>query len=37
MTPEYAIALGNLRRRGMAVTAIINVYEEYRFAELPAR
>jgi uncharacterized protein (DUF58 family) len=34
ITPEYAIALGNLRRRGYAVTAIINVYDEYRFAEL---
>jgi hypothetical protein len=34
VTPEIAIALGNLRRRGLAVTAIINVYDEYRFAEL---
>jgi uncharacterized protein (DUF58 family) len=36
VTPETAIALGNLRRRGMAVTAIINVFEDYRFAELSA-
>jgi len=34
VTPEYAIALGNLRRRGYAVVAIVNVYDEYRFAEL---
>jgi hypothetical protein len=34
VTPETAISLGNLRRRGMAVTAIINVFEDYRFAEL---
>src|SRR3954462_215284 len=34
VTPEIAIALGNLRRRGMAVTAILNVYEEHHFAEL---
>ena len=37
VTPEAAIALGNLRRRGMAVTAIVNVYDEYDFAESPAR
>jgi hypothetical protein len=36
VTPETAIALGNLRRRGMAVTAIINVYDDHRFAELSA-
>ena len=34
MTPETAIALGNLRRRGMAVTAIVNVYDEYDFARV---
>jgi uncharacterized protein (DUF58 family) len=34
VTPEIAIALGNLRRRGMAVTAILNVFEEHHFAEL---
>jgi uncharacterized protein (DUF58 family) len=34
VTPQTAIALGNLRRRGLAVTAIINVYENTRFAEM---
>jgi uncharacterized protein (DUF58 family) len=34
VTPDTAIALGNLRRRGFSVTAIINVYEEQRFAEM---
>ena len=29
-----AIALGNLRKQGFAVTAIVNVYEETRYAEL---
>jgi uncharacterized protein (DUF58 family) len=36
VTPETAIALGALRSRGLAVTAIINVYEEHRFAEMSA-
>jgi hypothetical protein len=36
VTPDMAIALGNLRRRGFAVTAIINVYDEYEFAKLAA-
>ncbi len=36
VTPDMAIALGNLRRRGLAVTAIINVYDEYEFAKLAA-
>jgi uncharacterized protein (DUF58 family) len=36
VTPEMAISLGNLRRRGMAVTAIINVFEDYNFADLSA-
>jgi uncharacterized protein (DUF58 family) len=36
VTPEIAIALGTLRRRGMAVTAIINVFDEQHFAELSA-
>jgi uncharacterized protein (DUF58 family) len=36
VTPESAIALGNLRRRGFVVTAIINVYDEYDFARLAA-
>jgi uncharacterized repeat protein (TIGR01451 family) len=33
VTPETAIALANLRRRGFAVTAIINVFEERDYAE----
>lgn len=33
---EDAIALGNLRRRGLAVTVLVNVYEPHRFAELSA-
>lgn len=32
VTTEAAIALGNLRRQGFAVTAILNLYEEYDFA-----
>jgi uncharacterized protein (DUF58 family) len=36
VTPEMAIALGTLRRRGMAVAAIINVFDEQHFAELSA-
>lgn len=36
VTPEMAIALGNLRRRGWAVTAILNVFEELRFTEMSA-
>ncbi|MEX0586882.1 MAG: DUF58 domain-containing protein [Pirellulales bacterium] len=36
VTPQTAIALGTLRRRGMAVAAIINVYEDYEFAEMSA-
>jgi uncharacterized protein (DUF58 family) len=32
VTEEHAIALGNLRRRGFAVTAILNLFEEYDFA-----
>jgi len=36
VTPAAAVALGNLRRRGLAVTAIINVYDEYDFAKLAA-
>lgn len=33
VTAEVAITLGNLMRRGFAVTAILNLYEEYDFAE----
>jgi uncharacterized protein (DUF58 family) len=36
VTPEMAISLGNLRRRGMAVTALINVFDDYEFADLSA-
>ena len=32
-TPETAIALGNLRRRGYAVTAVVAMYEDEDFAE----
>jgi len=34
VSTEAAIALGSLRRRGMAVTAIVNVYDEYDFARV---
>jgi uncharacterized protein (DUF58 family) len=30
---ESAIALGNLRRRGFAVTAILNVYDDWEYAQ----
>lgn len=30
---ETAIALGELRRQGFAITAILNIYEEYDFAQ----
>ncbi len=33
VSDETAVALGNLRRRGFAVTAIINMYEERHYAE----
>ena len=33
---ESALALGNLRRRGFAVTAILNLYEEVDFADASA-
>jgi uncharacterized protein (DUF58 family) len=36
VTPEIAISLANLMRRGLAVTAIISVYEDHHFAELAA-
>jgi uncharacterized protein (DUF58 family) len=36
VTPESVVALGNLRRRGMAVSAILNVFEDHHFAELSA-
>ncbi len=34
VTPTTAIALGNLRRRGFAVTAILNTYDPYEFAAM---
>ncbi|MFV1966538.1 MAG: DUF58 domain-containing protein [Pirellulaceae bacterium] len=33
VSAEDAIALGNLRRNGYAITAILNLYEEYDFAQ----
>ncbi len=33
VTEENAIALGNLRRRGFAVSAILNLWDDYEFAE----
>jgi uncharacterized protein (DUF58 family) len=33
VTPETAVALGNLRRRGFAVTALVNTFEERDYAE----
>jgi uncharacterized protein (DUF58 family) len=37
VTVETAVALSNLRRRGFALTAILNVYEESDFARLAGR
>lgn len=34
VTPQTAIALGNLRRRGYAVTAILNTYDPINFASM---
>jgi uncharacterized protein (DUF58 family) len=34
VTTETALALGNLRRRGMAVTAIVSVYDAYDFGRI---
>ena len=34
VTTEAALALGNLRRRGLAVTAFVNVYDEMDFARI---
>jgi uncharacterized protein (DUF58 family) len=36
-TVEAAIALGNLRRRGFAVTAVLNLYEETDYAHSAGR
>jgi uncharacterized protein (DUF58 family) len=37
VSPEIAVALGNLRRNGFAVNAIVNVFEEHEFARLAGR
>jgi hypothetical protein len=34
VTPQTAIALGNLRRRGLAVSAIINIHDQHKFSEM---
>ncbi|WP_428305176.1 DUF58 domain-containing protein [Lacipirellula sp.] len=34
VTPATAIALGTLRRRGFAVTAIVNTFNEYDYAQI---
>lgn len=36
VTAESAVALGNLRRRGYAVVAVMNVFEHYEFEEAAA-
>lgn len=36
VTPATAIALGSLRRRGFAVTAIVNAFEEFDYARIAA-
>jgi uncharacterized protein (DUF58 family) len=33
VTSEFAVALHNLRRQGFAVSAVLNVYDEYDFAQ----
>jgi uncharacterized protein (DUF58 family) len=33
VTEETAVALGNLKRRGFAVSAILNLYDEFEFAQ----
>jgi hypothetical protein len=33
VSEETAVALGNLRRRGFAVTALVNVFEDRDYAE----
>ena len=33
VTDEIALSLGNLRRIGFAVTAMINIYDEYDYAK----
>ncbi|MFO0904021.1 MAG: DUF58 domain-containing protein [Pirellulales bacterium] len=33
VTEEHAIALANLRRRGLSVTAVLNLFDEYEYAQ----
>jgi hypothetical protein len=33
VSEDNAIALGNLRRQGFAVTAIVNAYDNYEFSQ----
>jgi hypothetical protein len=33
VTSEFAVALGNLRRHGYAISAILNLYDEFDFAQ----
>lgn len=33
VTPETVVTLGSLKRQGYAVTAVLNLYEEYNFAQ----
>lgn len=37
LTPENALALGELHRQGFAVTAILNIFEEHEFANAAGR
>jgi uncharacterized repeat protein (TIGR01451 family) len=37
LSPDIAAALGDLRRRGMAVTVVLNLYDEDDFVEAAAR
>jgi len=37
VTTETAVALGNLRRKGLAVTAILNLYDEFDYEEAAGR
>jgi uncharacterized protein (DUF58 family) len=37
VTDETAVALGNLRRRGFAVTALVNVYEDREYAAVAGK
>jgi uncharacterized protein (DUF58 family) len=36
VTPAAAVSLGNLRRRGFAVTAIVNIFDQIEYAEASA-